>query len=227
MIGFDAVIFDFDGVLLESEFEINAILAALLTDLGHPHTVEQTLGIYVGLSGADFVAAIEQRIGASLPPEFHRRMKEASVRALEQGIDAVAGAVDFVRSLPPFLPKAVASSSSTRWIRGHLDHLGLGRAFGDHLYSGREHVARGKPAPDIYLHAASRLDVDIRRSLIIEDSAIGAKGALASGATVIGLAAGAHCLDGHADMLRALGVEHVANSFDEMAQLLGLDQTSR
>ena len=66
--------------------------------------------------------------------------------------------------------------------------------------------SRGKPAPDIYLYAADRLGVDICRSVIIEDSAVGATGALASGATVIGLAAGRHCLDGHADMLRSLGV---------------------
>ena len=220
---FDAIIFDFDGVLLESEFEGNKLLAQLLTDLGHTTSVEEALKHYVGLSGQQFIDAIESRIGGALPSEFHELRKEQSSRAVREGVRAVVGAVDFVRSLPPDLPKAVASSSSTRWLRGHLQHLGLTEAFGDHVYSGREHVERGKPAPDLYLHAAEQLGVDIRRSAIIEDSEVGATGALASGAMVIGLAAGSHCLDGHADMLRALGVQHVAGSFDEVRSLLRLD----
>ena len=227
MISIDSIIFDFDGVLLESEYEVNTILARLLTDLGHPHEIEDTLKHYVGLSGTDFIAAVEGRIGRALPPEFHQRMKEEGARAMEQGVVAVAGAIDFVRSLPADLPKAVASSSSTRWIRTHLGHLGLSDLFGEHIYSGHEHVDRGKPAPDIYLHAAAQLGADIRRSVIIEDSQVGATGALASGAMVIGLAAGEHCLDGHADMLRASGVHHVAHSFAEVSQLLGLAQTSK
>lgn len=227
MTSFDAIIFDFDGVLLESEFEANMQLAELLTDLGHRHTPAEAIRHYTGLSGDDFIAAVEQRIGAQLPSEFHSRMKQESIRALEEGIEAVAGAVDFVRALPPELPRAVASSSSTRWIRGHLDHLGLADAFGEHVYSGREHVTRGKPAPDIYLHAAKQLGVEIGRSVILEDSEVGAIGALASGATVIGLAAGRHCFDGHDEMLRSTGIAHVAHGFDEVARLLGLDQTSR
>ena len=225
MISFDALIFDFDGVLLESEFEANVQLAGLLTDLGHRHSAAETIRHYTGLAGEDFINAVEARIGARLPPEFHSRIKEESVRALKEGIDAVVGAVDFVRSLPPELPKAVASSSSTRWIRGHLEHLGLADSFGEHVYSGREHVTRGKPAPDIYLHAAGQLGVAIGRSVILEDSEVGAKGALASGASVIGLAAGRHCFDGHEEMLRSVGIEHVAHSFEEVARLLGLDQT--
>ncbi|HEY6049103.1 MAG TPA: HAD family phosphatase [Sphingomicrobium sp.] len=222
MIRAHAIIFDFDGVLLESEFEGNKQLAELLTDLGHRHSVEEALSYYVGLAGPDFVATIERRIGAPLPAEFHERRKEQSIRALREGVRAVAGAVDFVQSLPLELPKAVASSSSTRWLRGHLQHLGLTDAFGEHVYSGREHVERGKPAPDLYLHAAGQLGVPIDQSVIIEDSEVGATGALASGATVIGLAAGTHCLDGHAEMLRSLGVEHVATSFDEVRRLLDL-----
>ena len=220
---FDAIIFDFDGVLLESEFEGNRQLAELLTDLGHRTSVEEALKHYVGLSGPQFIDAIEARIGGRLPPEFGERRKEQSIRALRDGVGAVLGAVEFVRGLPSDLPKAVASSSSTRWIRGHLQHLELADAFGTHVYSGREHVERGKPAPDLYLHAAKELGVDIGRSVIIEDSEVGAKGALASGARVIGLAAGAHCLDGHADMLRALGVPQVASSFEEARRLLKLD----
>lgn len=137
-------------------------------------------------------------------------------------MQAVVGAVDFVQSLPQELPRAIASSSSTRWIKGHLHHLGLAHAFGDHVYSGREHVDRGKPAPDLYIHAARKLGVDIARSVIIEDSEVGVTGALASGATVIGLAAGTHCLDGHADLLQSLGVRHVASSFDKVPALLEL-----
>ena len=219
---FDAIIFDFDGVLLESEFEGNQLLAELLTDLGHRTTVEEAIKHYVGLNGPEFIAAIEERIGAPLPAEFHERRREQAIRALREGVRSVAGAVEFVRSLPTELGKAVASSSSTRWLNGHLAHLGLADVFGEHVYSGREHVERGKPAPDLYLHAAERLGVDIRRSVILEDSEIGVTGALASGATVIGLAAGAHCLDGHADVLRERGVEHIAQTFDEVRRLIGL-----
>jgi beta-phosphoglucomutase-like phosphatase (HAD superfamily) len=222
MLNFAAIIFDFDGVLLESEFEGNRQLAELLTGLGHRTTVEEAFKHYAGLSGRQFIEAIENRIGAPLPPEFHARQKEGAVRALRDGIGAVVGAVDFVQSLPPDLPKAVASSSSTRWIRAHLEHLGLTDAFRDHIYSGREHVERGKPAPDIYLHAADQLGIAIGDCVILEDSEVGATGALASGARVIGLAAGLHCVDGHADALWALGVEEVANSFDEVRKLLGL-----
>ena len=223
MSNLEAIIFDFDGVLLESEFEGNKQLAELLTDLGHRTSVEEALKHYVGLAGRQFIDAIEERIGEPLPPEFHERRKEQGIRALREGVRAVVGAVDFVRSLPPELPRAVASSSSTRWIRGHLEHLGLGEAFGDHIYSGREHVERGKPAPDLYWHVAEQLGADIERSVIIEDSEVGATGAVASGARVIGLAAGAHCLDGHDFMLRGLGVHDIAYSFDEVRKLLGLD----
>lgn len=224
---FDGIIFDFDGVLIESEFEGNQRLAELLTSLGHPTTVAEAIEHYTGLAGNDFVAAVERRIGRTLPPEFHDRGKIHRERALREGIDEVAGAIAFVRSLPPDLPKAVASSSSTKWVRTHLAHLGLERTFLDHIYSGREHVTRGKPAPDLYLHAACELGVDIGRTVIIEDSKVGATGALASGATVIGLAAGRHCFDGHADMLRSVGIEHIAQDFDELAELVGLDQISR
>jgi HAD superfamily hydrolase (TIGR01509 family) len=217
---FQAIIFDFDGVLLESEFEGNRELAALLTEFGHEHRVEDTLRLYVGLNGGDFIAAIENHIGTRLPPEFHQRLKAMGARALRDGIAAVTGAVEFVRSLPQALPKAVASSSSTKWVRGHLEHIGLADAFGDHVYSGREHVERGKPAPDLYLHAAGQLGVPIAQTVIVEDSRVGATGALASGARVVGLAAGAHCLNGHGQMLRDVGVNEIAYSFAELSQLL-------
>jgi HAD superfamily hydrolase (TIGR01509 family) len=219
---FDAIIFDFDGVLLESEFDGNRQLAELLTDLGHRTSVEEALRYYVGLSGPQFIAAIEARIGTQLPPEFHHRRKAQGVRALREGIREVVGAVEFVRSLPPDLHKAVASSSTTMWIRTHLDHLGLTDAFANRIYSGREHVKHGKPAPDLYFYASDQLGVDIARCVIIEDSEVGATGALASGARVIGLAAGSHCLDGHAEMLRDLGVREMADSFEEVSRLLGL-----
>lgn len=217
---FDGIIFDFDGVLLESEAAGNAHLAELLTELGFPHSREEALAHYTGLSGADFIGAIERRIGQALPSEFHPRRAEEDARALAEGLEEVAGAVAFVRSLPPDWPRAVASSSSSEWVRTHLRHLGLEDAFGDLVFSGKEHVARGKPAPDLYLHAAGALGLDIRRAVILEDSIVGVTGAVASGAHVIGLVAGSHCLPGHADQLRVLGVHDVAESFEEVWRLV-------
>jgi HAD superfamily hydrolase (TIGR01509 family) len=219
---FRGLIFDFDGVLLESELELNRLTAELLTEMGHETTLQDALTKFTGLNGRDVVAAIEGHIDGPIPEQFHERMKEESARALRDGLAEVVGAVAFVRSLPPQLPKAVASSSSTRWIRAHLDHLGLTGAFGDHIYSGREHVERGKPEPDLYLYAARQLGIPIEQSVILEDSRVGVTGALASGARVIGLAAGAHCLDGHGEMLRRHGVQEIAYSFDDVRRLLGL-----
>ena len=219
---FRAIIFDFDGVLLESELELNRLTAELLTEMGHETTLRDALTKVTGLNGRDVIAAIEGHIGGEIPEQFHERMKEEGARALREGLAEVVGAVEFVRSLPPELPRAVASSSSTRWISAHLEHLGLTDAFGDHVYSGREHVERGKPEPDLYIYAAQRLGVPIQEAVILEDSRVGVTGALASGARVIGLAAGSHCLDGHGEMLRAHGVREVAHSFDDVRRLLNL-----
>lgn len=216
----DAIIFDFDGVLIESEYVGNVNIAKVLTDLGYPTTVEQSLDTFVGLGGRDFVEAVERYIGGDIPEAFYAARKTEDTRVLTEGLDAVIGAVEFVRSLPADLPRAIASSSTTHWITTHLDHLGLRDAFGGHIYSGREHVTRGKPAPDIYLYAAKQIGVDIARTLIIEDSPVGVTGAVASGAQVVGLAVGRHCGDDHDVKLRAAGVQQVAYSFDEITRLM-------
>ena len=215
-----ALLFDFDGVLIESEYVGNKQIAEYLTAIGHPTTPEQSMANFMGYSGVDFLAKVETWIGRPLPDDFHTVRAAEDDRVMAEGIGAVAGAVDFVQSLPDGLPKAVVSSSSTTWIRRHLDHIGLADAFGDHIYSGREHVTRGKPAPDLYLHAAAQLDVAITDCAIIEDSIVGATGAVASGGYVIGLCAGNHCAPDHADRLRAVGVQTVASDFSQVTKLL-------
>jgi HAD superfamily hydrolase (TIGR01509 family) len=217
---FDALIFDFDGVLLESEWAGNRQIADYLTGIGHPTSVAESMNLFMGLAGLDFIGAIERWIGRAVPDDFHAAREEEDARAIAEGLEEVAGAVAFIQGLPPGLPKAICSSSSTHWIRSHLAHLGLEGAFGAMIFSGREHVERGKPAPDLYLHAANALGVPIGRIAIIEDSPVGVEGALASGAEVIGLVAGRHCMPGHAERLRALGVRHIARDFEEVAALL-------
>lgn len=216
---FDAILFDFDGVLLESEYAGNRQIAEYLTAAGHPTTPEDSMANFMGLASTDFVAAIERWIGRAIPDDFHTVRDAEDARVLAQGIDPVAGAIGFITRLPPHLPRAIVSSSSTHWIDTHLRHLGV-RDWFEHIYSGVEHVERGKPAPDLYLLAAERLGVDIRRTVILEDSPVGVQGALASGAHVIGLTAGSHCAPEHGDRLRALGVREIAASFDDVVRLI-------
>lgn len=217
---FDALLFDFDGVLIESEAAGNRQIASYLTGIGHPTTPAESMANFMGLSGNDFLSAVERWIGRPVPEQFHTARRAEDARCIAEGIEEVAGAVAFVRALPADLPRAVVSSSNTRWLHAHLAHLGLADAFGTHVYSGAEHVTRGKPAPDLYLHAAAALGVPIERCAIIEDSPVGATGAVASGGFVIGLVAGSHCAPGHDERLRAIGVHAVARDFDEVAALL-------
>ena len=217
---FAAILFDFDGVLIESEYEGNRQLAEWLTAAGRPIDANTAMARFMGYAGADFLTRVEAFYGEPLPAAFHDARRAEDERVMAAGIEEVAGAVAFVRSLAVDLPRAIVSSSSTAWIDRHLRHIGLRDAFGDHLYSGREHVVRGKPAPDLYLHAAAALGVPIEACAIIEDSIVGATGAVASGGHVIGLCAGRHCDAGHADRLRAVGVTKVAADFTEVARLL-------
>ena len=217
---FSALIFDFDGVLIESEWAGNAQIADYLSARGFPTSPRQSMDRFMGLAGSDFRQAIEHWIGGPLPGDFQSERALADAKMIADGVTEVAGAVRFVRSLDPALPKAVASSSSLEWIERHLDHLGLRDAFGDKLFSGRTHVSRGKPAPDLYWYAADALRVAIAETVIIEDSPVGVTGAVASGATVIGLVAGQHCGDDHGERLRVLGAHHIARDFDEVAALL-------
>lgn len=207
-------------MLLESEYVGNKQIADYLTMLGHPTSVEEAMNNFMGLSGRDFLDAIERWIGRTLPDEFHAVRQEEDERVLREGIEAVAGAVAFIESLPPDLPRAIASSSSLEWIRTHLDHLAIRERFEPNIFSGKEHVARGKPAPDLYLHAAAAIGVPIERVAVIEDSPVGVTGAVASGAFVIGLTVGSHCFDGHAERLQALGAHVIADSFEEVAAAL-------
>jgi HAD superfamily hydrolase (TIGR01509 family) len=218
----DALLFDFDGVLIESEYIGNRHIAAYLTGIGHPTSPADSMANFMGLSGPHFTGAIERWIGGPLPQGFIEARAIEDARVMAQGVDPVAGAVAFVRGLPADLPRAIVSSSTTEWIRTHLRHIGLEDAFGEHVYSGKEHVANGKPAPDLYWYGAQRLGVPIERCAILEDSPVGVTGAVASGARVIGLCAGSHCGIGHDDRLRALGVKDIASDFGQVAALLSL-----
>ena len=224
---YDGLILDFDGVLIESEYAGNAQIAQYLSERGHPTTAEESMTHFMGLSGPDFIAAIERWIGGPLADDFHEARRAEDERVLSEGLEAVAGAVAFVEALPAGFPRAIASSSSMEWIERHLDHLGLAHHFEGRIFSGAVHVARGKPAPDLYLHAAAAIGVPIERVVIVEDSPVGVRGALDSGADVIGLCAGTHCLPGHAERLRGLGVERIAASFDEVAAMIGLTGCDR
>jgi HAD superfamily hydrolase (TIGR01509 family) len=189
-----------------------------LTELGHPTSVEQAVERYIGLNWRDMCVVIEAEIGRPLPAGFRERSKEAFQLRLEE-VTAVAGVEAFLAALPP-VPKAVASSSPTEWLRGSLERFGLADHFGDRLFSAAEHVERGKPHPDIYLYSARALGVRPEAVLVLEDTPTGVKSARAAGMIVVGICAGLHCGPGHAERLLEAGASHVADNYDEVLHLV-------
>jgi HAD superfamily hydrolase (TIGR01509 family) len=215
---FAAIIFDFDGVVVDSEILSNAILAEALTGLGHPTTTAQAVERYIGLHWADTCARIEGEIGRPLPADFKQRTSQAFQARLDE-VTAVAGIEAFLDALPP-VPKAVASSSPTGWLQASLERFGLAHHFGGRLFSAAEHVARGKPHPDIYLHAARELGVAPWDALVLEDTAPGVAAGRAAGMTVVGLCAGRHCGPGYRDRLRAAGAATIVGTYPEVLDFI-------
>jgi HAD superfamily hydrolase (TIGR01509 family) len=216
----DAIIFDFDGVIVDSEWIANEVLAQVLTENGMPTTVEESYEHYMGRSWADNEAAIEARWGKT-KVDLRARIRAVGRARMDAELRLIDGVEDFVEGLGA-TPRAIASSSQREWITSRLEQFDFAAAFGVHVFSAAAHVARGKPHPDIYLHAADALRADPARILVVEDSPTGVKAGVAAGMTVIGLCAGSHIRPGHHDLLIEAGASQVADSYGALKAILSL-----
>ncbi len=182
---FDLVIFDNDGVLVDSEGPAQAVLSKLLTQLGLPTTPEECFAQFLGSSLASIRKVAEQRLAAPLPPDFeacyHRDLFEVFRTSLRP-VPGVAGVLAGLEA-----PTCVASSGSHERIRVALTTTGLVDRFEGRIFSATD-VARGKPAPDLFLHAARTPGIDPARCAVIEDSRVGVEAANAAGMTAFGFA---------------------------------------
>lgn len=211
------IIFDFDGVVADSELAANHILAEGLTRIGSPTTAEEAIRLYMGRRWADCVPLMEARLGAPLPEGFVvAQVDETHARVVAE-VQAVPGVEAFLQRFA-HVPRCIASSSRLDYIGKCLDRMALAAWF-EHRFSAHD-VARGKPHPDLFLKAAATLGADPSACVVIEDSPMGVRAGKAAGMRTIGLCAGGHILDGHAEGLALAGADQVARSYDEVARLL-------
>lgn len=215
---FQAIIFDFDGVIVDSEWLANAVLADVLTEQGFAISREECLVRYCGLRWADCYRKIEEESGIQFGSDTLGDLVDDAVIARAAEMLAVEGIEAFLES-QRHRALAIASSSEIWWLEQTLDRLGLGAAFKGRLFSAAG-FPRGKPHPDIYLHAAEKLGIAPAACLVIEDHPVGVAAGAAAGMTVIALLAASHVRAGHADQVRAAGAHHVANDYREVAEIL-------
>jgi HAD superfamily hydrolase (TIGR01509 family) len=213
-----ALIFDFDGVIADSETLANTVLAETVTGLGLPTTLDDALSRYQGRRWPEALELMESGLGRPLPSGFSDDLKAALLRRFQTELSEVAGATDFIRHFS-HLPKCIASSSSFNRLQLCLDVLALSHEFGENVFSA-DMVERGKPHPDIFLFAAKRIGVAPSDCIVIEDSASGVRAGVAAGMIVIGLCAGSHLRDGHAQRLREAGGHHIADTWIEATKLV-------
>jgi HAD superfamily hydrolase (TIGR01509 family) len=213
---FDLIVFDCDGVLVDSEVISCRAHAETLTRHGFPITSEQVFDRFLGRSTRQAHLEVEAELGRSLPDDFNTQLQdelyrsfEATLRAvpyIDQALDAITQAV------------CVASSGSQERMRVSLGCAGLYDRFAPNIFSATQ-VAHGKPAPDLFLFAAEQMGVAPERCLVIEDSIPGVTAAVAAGMPVLGFHGGSHCRPGYGDTLRAAGAAAI---FDDMRGLPGL-----
>ena len=178
-----AVIFDCDGVLVDSEPISNRVLAGLLTDIGLPMTPEESVEAFMGRSWKTVVAYADERGG--LPEGFRSRYLDAMFAAFETELHPVPGVIAALDAIT--LPSCVASSASLEKMRFTLGHTGLWDRFEGRIFSATE-VEHGKPAPDLFLHAAATMGWAPEECAVVEDSPAGVEAGLRAGMTVFGYA---------------------------------------
>ena len=209
-----ALIFDFDGVIADSEALANTVLAETVSALGHATSLDDALERYSGKRWDDVVAAIESAVGSPLPETFSNDLKSATLERFRTDLAEVSGASKFIDRFS-HIPRCIASSSAIDRLQLCLSLLNLADRFGNNVFSS-EMVRRGKPHPDIFLLAADRLGIPPQSCLVIEDSIGGIKAAVAAGMTAVGLCAASHIREGHQRKLHEAGASHLANSWDDV-----------
>ena len=177
----ETVIFDCDGVLVDSEPISNRILTGMLNDLGLSYTVERTMDRFVGRSMPSCVALIEEELGGPAPADFGEEFHRRTVAAFEVDLEPVRGIRGVLDRLP--WPHCVASSGDHAKLRATLTRTGLYDRFAGRIFSALD-VARGKPHPDLFLHAAERMGAHPARCAVVEDSVLGVRAGVAAGMRV-------------------------------------------
>ncbi|MGC2412910.1 MAG: HAD family hydrolase [Stellaceae bacterium] len=209
---FDLVIFDCDGVLIDSELlSVRADLECL-AEYGIDISAEEIIDRYTGISMAGMLTDLEVRYGRGLP-DFAARHQSRLRPLFEADLRAIPGVIEVLDSLA--CKTCVASSGTPERLQHALGLVGLYERFHPNIFSATE-VARGKPAPDLFLHAAARMGVAPQRCAVVEDSLPGVVAAVAAGMVAIGFTGGGHCRPGQDSRLADAGAALV---IDRMARL--------
>lgn len=220
MPSFDAVLFDCDGVLVDSEPLTNGVLRDMLDEMGWRMTPEECMRQFVGKAVRDERAAIEHHTGRPLTEDWMAAFYARRNVALEQHLVAIAGAVDAVAAVHARLQGRIAcASGADRFkVEMQLAKVGLMPYFEGRVFSGHE-MPRSKPAPDVYLAAAVALGIDPARCLVVEDTVTGVTAGVAAGAKVVGYSP-SPIGHGSPEALRAAGAHHVMSDMGELPGLL-------
>jgi HAD superfamily hydrolase (TIGR01509 family) len=186
----ELVIFDCDGVLVDSEVISNRVLAAMLTEQGLPTTLPQARGEYQGLLLADVLARAEAKRGRAFPADWLARYEAKRAEAFRRELAPVTGAAEAVERLRAAgLKVCVASQGKLAKTRLSLALTGLAHLFPERARFSAHGVANGKPAPDLFLHAAASMGVEPARSVVVEDTPSGVLAAVSAGMRAIGYTA--------------------------------------
>ena len=215
----DLLICDCDGVLVDSEPLAARAMVALLNETGTAAT-EAMIAECIGMKQADILDRLAAMTGAPIDPSVPERLWSATRALFGRELVAVEGARAVLAAVA--VPRCVASSSHVERIRFSLATTGLDDLFGEAVFSSTM-VRHGKPAPDLFLHAAAAMGVAPSDCVVVEDSVPGVRGAVAAGMTAIGFIGGSHLDDRHGDALRAAGAAAVATHWREVGRLLGVD----
>jgi HAD superfamily hydrolase (TIGR01509 family) len=222
------IIFDCDGVLVDSEIIAHALLAQMMTDLGHPITTAEAVQKFAGRSLVDTLSLIEASLGRGIPDDLGQRYGRLLLERLRRDLKPIGGVKAAIAALP--YPHCVASSSSPERIRLSLQATGLASLFGANIFSTTQ-VARGKPAPDLYLFAATRMGVSPEDCVVIEDSALGVTAGRAAGMKVVGFIGASHATRDAAQRLAAAGAGCVISAMVDLpatvARLMSRPETPR
>lgn len=212
-----AIIFDCDGVLVDSEIIASTISLELLKPLGFNMSLEEYARTFAGKVERDTLSIIQNEYKINLPENFLSRLGLKIEYALDNDLKAINGVYDTIQSIE--LPKAVVSNSRLVRVIHSLKVAGLADFFGKNLFSS-EMVEKPKPDPAIYLLAAQRLGIGPKQCLVIEDSISGATSALRAGMNVIGFLGGSHIFNGHDSKLRETGAFATAKDMNDLQKII-------